>query len=235
MATRTNPSTMAALFLPHGRSLRTLLGRGTDERSAAMLALIYLWEAITRARKILTTPGRGFDPGLFRRCGAHAFDGMKNTALTTRGHMAQNVRECAVGARCWHLRPTRQWRGARDARNGARDWRRGTRTSSTRQACAGSSTGRAGPLVSVPVHASGAVERMGRPRIESKVGPAARFGPMWGFLLSFSYFCFISNFKHSTQIRIPVLTFYFPSVKINPNVNINPTNFNIIIYSHSII
>jgi hypothetical protein len=28
----------------------------------------------------------------------------------------------------------------------------------------GSSTGRAGPLVSVPGHASGAVERMGRPR-----------------------------------------------------------------------
>lgn len=53
-----------------------------------MLALIYLWEAITRARKILTTPGRGFGPGMFRRRGAHAFDGMKKTALTTRGHMA---------------------------------------------------------------------------------------------------------------------------------------------------
>jgi hypothetical protein len=51
----------------------------------------------------------------------------------------------------------------------------------------------------------------------------------------FSYFCFISNFQHSTQIQIPVLTFYFPSVKINPNVNINTTNFNITIYSHSII
>jgi hypothetical protein len=51
----------------------------------------------------------------------------------------------------------------------------------------------------------------------------------------FSYFCFISNFKLSTQIQIPILTFHFPSVKINPNVNINPTNFNIIIYSHFII
>jgi hypothetical protein len=52
------PTTMAAPFLPHGRALRTLLGRGTDERSTTRVTLIYPWEAITRAHKILTTLGR---------------------------------------------------------------------------------------------------------------------------------------------------------------------------------
>jgi hypothetical protein len=37
----------------------------------------------------------------------------------------RNVRECAVRARRWCLRPTQQRRGARDARNGARGWRLG--------------------------------------------------------------------------------------------------------------
>jgi hypothetical protein len=60
---------------------------------------------------------------------------------------------------------------------------------------------------------------------------------MWptrrGKLFFFYTFCFffISNFKHSIQIQIPVLNFHFPSVKINPNVNINSTVYNIIIYS----
>jgi hypothetical protein len=52
----------------------------------------------------------------------------------------------------------------------------------------------------------------------------------FSFLFLFFFFP-ISNFKHSTQIQIHVLNFHFPSVKINPNVNLNSTVYNIIIYS----
>jgi hypothetical protein len=53
--------------------------------------------------------------------------------------------------------------------------------------------------------------------------------PKSGLRFSFSLFSFL--FQIPTQIQIHVLNFKFPSVKINPNVNINSTVSKIIIYS----
>jgi hypothetical protein len=49
-----------------------------------------------------------------------------------------------------------------------------------------------------------------------------------GFLF---FFCFSILFSNPTQIQTPILNFKFPSVKINTNVNINSTVYNVIIYS----
>jgi hypothetical protein len=96
------PTTMVAPFLPLGRSLLTLLGRGTDERSVARVTFTYPWEAITRAHKNPNNPCNKLDCGGHGRVVCYAGVGQRKEMIDW-GHLTDRER---IGQRARHVRLT---------------------------------------------------------------------------------------------------------------------------------